>query len=143
MGHTHAFALATLRVSLLDVDLTTVENPAQAFYNVIESEDALTIGTPTITKWSSPRGEAKLTGNVTAKMGEMITVFGEHFSLVSSIKFSPKEGDALGQEYETKKFNVSEDGKTLTFALPEEAADGDVNLICRSGIPGNIWLCLL
>lgn len=23
----------------------------------------------------------------------------------------------------------------MTFALPEEAADGDVNLICRSGVP--------
>lgn len=125
----------TGKVNLFDLDLTTVEDPSQAFYNIIESEEALTIGTPTITKWSSPRGEAKLTGNVTAKMGEMITVSGEHFSLVSSIKFSPKEGDALGQEYETKKFNVSEDGKTLTFALPEEAADGDVNLICRSGVP--------
>lgn len=125
----------TGKVNLLDVDLTTIENPAQAFYNIIESEDALTIGTPTITKWSSPRGEAKLTGNVTAKMGETITVTGEHFSLVSSIKFSPKEGDTLGQEYETKEFSVSEDGKTLTFALPEEAADGDVNLICRSGVP--------
>lgn len=125
----------TGKVNLFDLDLTTVENPSQAFYNIIESEEALTIGTPTITKWSSPRGEAQLTGNVTAKMGETITVTGEHFSLVSSIKFSPKEGDALGQEYETTEFTVSEDGKTLTFALPEEAADGDVNLICRSGVP--------
>ena len=109
----------TGKVNLFDLDLTTVENPSQAFYNIIESEEALTIGTPTITKWSSPRGEAQLTGNVTAKMGETITVTGEHFSLVSSIKFSPKEGDALGQEYETTEFTVSEDGKTLTFALPE------------------------
>lgn len=87
----------TGKVNLFDLDLTTVENPSQAFYNIIESEEALTIGTPTITKWSSPRGEAQLTGNVTAKMGETITVTGEHFSLVSSIKFSPKEGDALGR----------------------------------------------
>ena len=124
----------TGKINLLDLDLSTVADLSQAFYNIIESENALTIGTPIVTKWASPRGEAELSGNVTAKMGETITLTGDHFSLVSSIKFSPKEGDLLGTEYETKDFTVSEDGKTLTFALPEEAADGDVNLVCRSGV---------
>lgn len=124
----------TGKINLLDVDLSTVADLSEAFYNIIESENALTVGTPIVAKWASPRGEAELSGNITAKMGETITITGDHFSLVSSIKFSPKEGDLLGKECETKDFTVSEDGKTLTFALPEVAADGDVNLVCRSGV---------
>lgn len=124
----------TGKIGLLDTDLSTVVDPSQAFYNIIESEDAVTIGTPTITKWTSPRGEAQLSGEVTAKMGETITITGEHFSLVSSIKFSPKSDNKLGQECNITEFNVSEDGKTLSFTLPEEAADGDLNLVCRSGV---------
>lgn len=57
----------TGKINLFDLDLTTVEDPSVALYNIIESENALNVGTPTITKWSSPRGEAELTGNVTAK----------------------------------------------------------------------------
>lgn len=124
----------TGKVNLFDVDLSTVADPSNTFYNIIESEDALTIGTPTITKWSSPRGEAQLSGDVTAKMGETITITGEHFGLVQNIKFSPKTDDALGKVCEISDFTVSEDGKTLTFTLPEEAADGDLNLVCRSGV---------
>ncbi|MCQ8200326.1 hypothetical protein NP568_23720, partial [Vibrio parahaemolyticus] len=67
----------TGKINLFDLDLTTVEDPSVALYNIIESENALNVGTPTITKWSSPRGEAELTGNVTAKMGETITVTGK------------------------------------------------------------------
>jgi len=124
----------TGKVNLFDLDLSAVENPGNAIYNIMATDDAINIGTPTITKWNSPRGEAELTGNITAKMGENITVTGEHFSLVSGLKFTPKEGDELGKVYETSDFTTSEDGKTLTFALPEEAADGDFNLICRSGV---------
>lgn len=124
----------TGKINLLDVDLSAVENPGNAIYNIVPTDDAIIIGTPTVTKWSSPRGEAELTGDVTAKMGETISLVGAHFELVSSIKFSPKADDTNGQAYETSEFTVSEDGNTLTFALPAEAADGDVNLICRSGV---------
>ena len=124
----------TGKINLFDLDLTTVEDPSIALYNIIESENALNVGTPTVTKWTSPRGEAELTGNVTATLGEAITVTGAHFGLVKSLKFSPKEGDTLGQVFETSDFTVSEDGKTLTFSLPEEAADGDFVLVARSGV---------
>lgn len=72
----------TGKINLFDLDLTTVEDPSVALYNIIESENALNVGTPTITKWASPRGEAELTGTVTAKLGETITVTGAHFGLV-------------------------------------------------------------
>lgn len=122
------------KINLFDLDLTTVEDPSIALYNIIESENALVVGTPTVSKWVSPRGEAELTGGVTAKLGETITVTGEHFSLVSALRFTPKEDDANGKVFETTDFTVSEDGKTLTFALPAEAPDGDFKLVVRSGV---------
>lgn len=119
----------TGKINLFDLDLTTVEDPSVALYNIIESENALNVGTPTITKWSSPRGEAELTGNVTAKMGETITVTGEHFGLVKSVMFTAQDRGT-----ELLVFTTSEDGKTLTFAIPEEAPDGDFVLVARSGV---------
>lgn len=119
----------TGKINLFDLDLTTVEDPSVALYNIIESENALNVGTPTITKWSSPRGKAELTGNVTAKMGETITVTGEHFGLVKSVMFTAQDRGT-----ELLVFTTSEDGKTLTFALPEEAPDGDFVLVARSGV---------
>lgn len=119
----------TGKINLFDLDLTTVEDPSVALYNIIESENALNVGTPTITKWSSPLGEAELTGNVTAKMGETITVTGEHFGLVKSVMFTAQDRGT-----ELLVFTTSEDGKTLTFALPEEAPDGDFVLVARSGV---------
>lgn len=124
----------TGKIQLFDLDLTTVEDPTQALYNIMESENALNVGTPTITKWASPRGEAELTGAVTAKMGETITVTGAHFGLVSKLRFTPKEDDTNGKEFETSDFVVNEDGTVLKFTLPAEAADGDFKLVARSGV---------
>jgi len=130
----------TGKIQLFDIDLTTVEDPTQALYNIMESEDALNVGTPTITKWASPRGEAELTGNVTAKMGETITVTGAHFGLVSKLRFTPKPAeeltgvDKLADEYDIEDFTINEDGTVLKFTLPAEAADGDFKLIARSGV---------
>ena len=94
---------------------------------------ALNVGTPTISKVTTPRGEGIQTDEFTAKMDELFTLNGEHFGLINSIKFVPKAGDVHGSACETTEFTVSEDGKTLTFKLPAEAADGDINLVCRSG----------
>ena len=124
----------TGKVNLFDLDLTTVENPGNALYNIMATDKALNVGTPTITKWASPRGEAELTGNVIAKMGETITVTGAHFGLVSKLRFTPKEDDANGKEFETTDFVVNEDGTVLKFALPAEAADGTLNLVTRSNV---------
>lgn len=123
----------TGKVGLFDVDLSTLEDAGSAIYNIIMTDVALNVGTPTISKISTPRGEGVQTDEFTAKMDELFTLEGEHFGLINSVKFVPKAGDVHGSACETTEFTVSEDGKTLTFKLPAEAADGDINLVCRSG----------
>lgn len=100
--------------------------------NWIYSASALVVGTPVVSKVASPRGEAALQGTVTAKLGETITVTGDFMSLVAGIKTGDADSE-LGTFY-FEDFEVSADGKSLSFALPAEAVDGDVNLICRSGV---------
>lgn len=126
-------AARTGKVGLFDVDLSTLEDAGSAIYNIIMTDVALNVGTPTISKVTTPRGEGIQTDEFTAKMDELFTLNGEHFGLINSIKFVPKAGDVHGSACETTEFTVSEDGKTLTFKLPAEAADGDINLVCRSG----------
>ncbi len=123
----------TGKVGLFDVDLSTLEDAGSAIYNIIMTDVALNVGTPTISKISTPRGEGVQTDEFTAKMDELFTLEGKHFGLINSVKFVPKAGDVHGSACETTEFTVSEDGKTLTFKLPAEAADGDINLVCRSG----------
>lgn len=123
----------TGKVGLFDVDLSTLEDAGSAIYNIIMTDVALNVGTPTISKVTTPRGEGVQTDEFTAKMDELFTLNGEHFGLINSIKFVPKAGDVHGSACETTEFTVSEDGKTLSFNLPAEAADGDICLICRSG----------
>jgi hypothetical protein len=120
----------TGKVNLYTVDLTT--DPDNDDYEVFESEEALEVGTATVSTLSSPRGTVEAQGTVTAKAGETITITGTYLNLVASIK----TGDASSSlgEYEFDDFQVSEDGKTLTFTLPDEAPDGDINLVSRSGV---------
>lgn len=126
-------AARTGKVGLFDVDLSTLEDAGSAIYNIIMTDVALNVGTPTISKVTTPRGEGIQTDEFTAKMDELFTLEGKHFGLINSVKFVPKAGDVHGSACETTEFTVSEDGKTLTFKLPAEAADGDINLVCRSG----------
>ena len=126
-------AARTGKVGLFDVDLSTLEDAGSAIYNIIMTDVALNVGTPTISKVTTPRGEGIQTDEFTAKMDELFTLNGEHFGLINSVKFVPKAGDVHGSACETTEFTVSEDGKKLTFKLPAEAADGDINLVCRSG----------
>lgn len=126
-------AARTGKVGLFDVDLSTLEDAGSAIYNIIMTDVALNVGTPTISKVTTPRGEGIQTDEFTAKMDELFTLNGEHFGLINSIKFVPKAGDVHGSACEITDFTVSEDGKTLSFNLPAEAADGDIFLICRSG----------
>ncbi len=122
----------TGKVNLYTVDLTKVTDESSVNYEVFQSEDALEIGTPAITKLVSPRGEAEAQGTITAKQGETITITGNNLNLITSI-ITGDEDSELG-EYEFTNFNVSSDGKTITFTLPAKATDGDIKLVCKSGI---------
>lgn len=99
--------------------------------NWIYSDDILQVITPTVAKVSSPRGEAEALGSVVCKQGETITVSGQFFNLVSSVKIGD-ENDYL--EIEREGLDIASDGKSLSFALPDIAPDGDINIVCQSGV---------
>lgn len=122
----------TGRVGLNDVDVTLIDPDEDVTYNIMETDEILEVGTPTISKIASPRGEAALQGTVVAKAGEKITVTGDFLSLVSSIKTGDADSE-LGQ-LEFSEMEISKDGKSLSFVLPATAPDGDINFICKSGV---------
>lgn len=120
-------------VALLDADVTKMDATEKnnSVYNRIESENILEVGTPTVAKVSSPRGEAEALGSVVCKQGETIIVSGQFFNLVSSVKIGD-ENDYL--EIEREGLDIASDGKSLSFALPDIAPDGDINIVCQSGV---------
>lgn len=123
-------AARTGKLNLYTLDLTKPENDENSTaYNIIGTEKALTVGTPVVTKFASPRGEAEAAGTVTVKMNEEMTVTGDHFNLIDAIAFGDGEN-----KVSLKTFATSEDGKTITFKLPATAPDGDVSLVCHSGV---------
>ena len=120
-------------VALLDADVTKMDATEKnnSVYNRIESENILEIGTPTVSKIATPRSEAEALGSVLCKQGETITISGQFFNLVSSVKIGD-ENDYL--EIECEGLDIASDGKSLSFALPCIAPDGDINIVCQSGV---------
>lgn len=117
-------------VGLYTMDLTKIENPAaETGYNIIESEEILEVGTPSISKFASSKGSADPMGTITAKAGETITITGSSFNLASAIEVVGEQNTV-----ESTDITVSEDGKTITFTLPADAPDGQLNIICKSGV---------
>ena len=100
--------------------------------NWIYSDEILQVTTPVVEKVTTPRGEAAQQETVACKLGETVTVSGQFFNLVAGVTI----GDAQTSysTVEEDQLTVSEDGKTLSFTLPAEAPDGDIDLICRSGV---------
>ncbi len=116
----------TGKLNLYTADLTVTEvAESNVEYQIITTPQAMIIGTPTVSKLASPRGNADGQGSITAKAGETITLTGTYFGVVSEVKVG---GVAV------EKFSASADGKTITFALPAEAPDGEVVIVCKSGV---------
>ena len=88
-------------------DLTTIPNQ-------IYSATELTIGQPTVVKAQK----------ATYKSGDLVTVTGEHLDMIASITL-PQVDDLV--------FDLSEDGKTITFTLPAKATDGNIVLTSFAG----------
>ena len=65
-----------------------------------------------------------MSGNVSGKMGERISVRGEELGLVKSVMFSGEDG---GRELVV--FRSSEDGKRLRFGVGEEGGEGDLVVV--------------
>lgn len=119
----------TGRINLYTADLTVeTEADDDVSYNIITSDEILEVGLPTVTKIAG-REEAEPLGNIVSKVGETVTITGTNLELIDAIKFGT--GD---DTFTFEDFTVSEDGKTISFELPAEAPDGDINLICRSGV---------
>ena len=113
----------TGKLALYTADLTVVDKNS-VDYQIIETESAIEIGVPTIYKLKG-RNEAEALGNITAKAGETITITGTYLQLTDDITIGGVSVSDL---------KIANDGKGVTFTLPAEAPDGDILLVCKSGI---------
>ena len=100
--------------------------------NWIYSDEILQVTTPVVDKVTTPRGTAAQQETVACKLGETVTVSGQFFNLVAGVTIGDAETSYITVEED--QLTVSDDGKTLSFTLPAEAPDGDIDLICRSGV---------
>ena len=100
--------------------------------NWIYSDEILQVTTPIVDKVTTPRGTAAQQETVACKLGETVTVSGQFFNLVAGVTIGDAETSYITVEED--QLTVSDDGKTLSFTLPVEAPDGDIDLICRSGV---------
>lgn len=100
--------------------------------NWIYSDEILQVTTPVVDKVTTPRGTAAQQETVMCKLGETVTVCGQFFNLVAGVTIGDAETSYITVEED--QLTVSDDGKTLSFTLPAEAPDGDIDLICRSGV---------
>ena len=113
----------TGKIELYTADLT-VNTDDELDYQIISSENAIEIGTPTISSLKG-RNTAEALGNITAKAGETITVTGTYFNVIADITVGGVSVSDL---------KIANDGKGVTFTLPAEAPDGDIRIVCKSGI---------
>ena len=113
----------TGKLALYTADLTVVDKNS-VDYQIIETESAIEIGVPTIHKLKG-RNEAEALGNITAKAGETITITGNYLQLTDDITIGGISADDL---------KITNDDTDITFTLPAEAPDGDILLVCKSGI---------
>ena len=113
----------TGKLELYTADLTTIDK-SKVEYQIIETEKALEIGVPTISKLKG-RNEVDALGNITAKAGETITVTGSYFNVVADITI---------QGVSAADVKIANDGTGIMFTLPAEAPSGDIVLVCKSGV---------
>ena len=98
---------------LIIADVDENNNPDGLIPNLFYSQDELVIGEPDVV--AADRG--------TLKLGDEVTVTGEHLEMIKSVNFGGVDVD----------FTVAEDGKSLTVALPATAVDGDLVLVSFAG----------
>lgn len=113
----------TGKIDLYTADLT-VASDEELDYQIITTDEAIEIGTPTISSVKG-RNSAEALGAVTAKAGETITVTGTYFNMVKAIKVGTAQTDV---------FTVADEGRQLSFVLPVEAPSGDILLVCKSDV---------
>lgn len=113
----------TGKIELYDADLTIID-PSKVEYQIIETEEAIEIGLPTISSLAG-RNTAEAQGAITAKAGETITITGTYFNVVAN---------ATVGGVNVSNLSIADDGKTITFTLPAEAPSGDIVLVTKSEV---------
>ena len=113
----------TGKLELYTADLTTIDK-SKVEYQIIQTEKAIMIGSPTISALEG-RDKAEPLGTIIAKAGEKITVTGTYLNLAKDVTIGGVSAVDL---------KISNDGTGIMFTLPADAPDGDIIIICKSGV---------
>jgi len=113
----------TGKLELYTADLTTIDK-SKVEYQIIQTEKAIMIGSPTISALEG-RDKAEPLGTITAKAGEKITVTGTYLNLAKDVTIGGVSAVDL---------KISNDGTGIMFTLPADAPDGDIIIVCKSGV---------
>ena len=113
----------TGKLELYTADLTTIDK-SKVEYQIIQTEKAIMIGSPTISALEG-RDKAEPLGTIIAKAGEKITVTGTYLNLAKDVTIGGVSAVEL---------KISNDGTGIIFTLPADAPDGDILIVCKSGV---------
>ena len=113
----------TGKIELYTADLT-VSSDEELDYQIIASDKAIEIGTPSVTSITG-RNTAEALGNITAKAGEEIKITGTYFNMVADVTIGGVSATDM---------KIANDGTGIIFTLPAEAPDGDIIIVCKSGV---------
>ena len=112
----------TGKIELYTADLT-IQSDEELEYQIIQSETAIEIGLPTVTSIKG-RNTAEPMGNILCKAGETILIYGSYLNLVEDVTIGGVS--AVYMQYV--------EGKGISCMLPMEAPDGDIVMVCKSGV---------
>lgn len=112
----------TGKIELYTADLT-VSADDELDYQIIQSETAIEIGLPTVTQIKG-RNTAEPMGNIVCKAGETILIYGSYLNIVEDVTIGGVSANYM---------QYVED-KGISCMLPLEAPDGDILLVCKSGV---------
>ena len=113
----------TGKIELYTADLT-VSSDEELDYQIISSDKAIEIGVPTITSLKG-RNSAEPLGNILCKAGETILITGTYFNVVEDVTIGGVSANYI---------QIVNDGKGISCMLPLEAPDGDIIIVCKSGV---------
>ena len=112
----------TGKLDFYTADLTVIDK-SKVEYQIIQSETAIEIGLPTVTSIKG-RNSAEPMGNITCKAGETILIYGSYLNIVDDVTIGGVSANYI--QYV--------EGKGISCMLPMEAPDGDIVLVCKSGV---------
>ena len=112
----------TGKLEFYTADLTVIDK-TKVEYQIIQSETAIEIGLPTVTSIKG-RNTAEPMGNIVCKAGETILIYGSYLNVVDDVTIGGVS--AIYIQYV--------EGKGISCMLPQEAPDGDIVLVCKSGV---------